>query len=65
MLAGHALGVVAVASMRDGTRAFNGLPAFGFCTKRVVGFVIVIPAVRLSIEYVKRFVRERFLNRGV
>jgi hypothetical protein len=61
VFAGHAFGVVAIAGMRDRTRAFDGLTAFGGCAERVVGFVVVIPAEGLSVEHVEGFVGEGFL----
>ena len=53
--------MVPFSGMCDGASSLNGLSTIGFCTERVVRFMIVIPTERLSIKDVEFLVRERLL----
>jgi len=54
--------MISVASMRDSTRAFNGLTAASSGTQRVVGFMIMIGTKRLAIINIETFVWEWLLS---
>lgn len=60
--AGKVLWMVLVPCMRDSTGSFDRLAAAGSCTKRFVGFVVMISTMRFAIKNVEGFVRERFLS---
>jgi hypothetical protein len=62
ILAKQMFGMVAIPRVRHRARTFDRLTAHSRGTKRVVGFVVMIGTEGFPIEYIKSFVRERFLQ---